>query len=51
MDKGEWNATIIKGDLATEITKLKEQPDGHTTTRCALSTPPLRTPASSLSPA
>jgi dihydrofolate reductase len=26
LDKGEWNATIIKGDLATEIAKLKEEP-------------------------
>ena len=26
LDRGEWNATIIKGDLATEINKLKEQP-------------------------
>lgn len=26
LDKGEWNATIIKGDLATEIDKLKQQP-------------------------
>jgi dihydrofolate reductase len=26
LDKGEWNATIIKGDLAAEVTKLKEQP-------------------------
>jgi dihydrofolate reductase len=26
LDKGEWNATIIKGDLATEVAKLKEQP-------------------------
>jgi dihydrofolate reductase len=24
--KGDWNATIIKGDLATEVAKLKEQP-------------------------
>jgi dihydrofolate reductase len=26
LDKGEWNATIIKGDLAAEVAKLKEQP-------------------------
>jgi dihydrofolate reductase len=26
LDEGEWNATIIKGDLATEIAALKEQP-------------------------
>jgi dihydrofolate reductase len=26
LDRGEWNATIIKGDLATEVVKLKEQP-------------------------
>ncbi len=26
LDKGEWNATIIKGELATEVAKLKEQP-------------------------
>src|SRR5438876_5873898 len=26
LDRGEWNATIIKGDLATEVGKLKEQP-------------------------
>lgn len=26
LDKGQWNATIIKGDLAEEVTKLKQQP-------------------------
>ncbi len=26
LDTGEWNATIIKGDLAAEVAKLKEQP-------------------------
>jgi dihydrofolate reductase len=25
LDKAEWNATIIKGDLATEVRKLKDQ--------------------------
>jgi dihydrofolate reductase len=25
LDKGEWNSTIIKGDLAAEVAKLKEQ--------------------------
>jgi dihydrofolate reductase len=28
LDEGEWNATIIKGDLAAEITTLKEQAGG-----------------------
>ena len=26
LDKAEWNATLIKDDLATEVAKLKEQP-------------------------
>ena len=26
LDKAEWNATIIKGDLAAEVSKLKEKP-------------------------
>jgi dihydrofolate reductase len=26
LSNGEWNATIIKGDLATEVAMLKEQP-------------------------
>jgi dihydrofolate reductase len=26
LDKGEWNATIIKGELAAEVATLKEQP-------------------------
>jgi dihydrofolate reductase len=26
LDKAQWNATIIEGDLATEVSKLKEQP-------------------------
>ena len=26
LDAGEWNATILKGDLATEVAKLKDQP-------------------------
>src|SRR5438094_9778738 len=26
LDRGEWNATIIRGDLAAEVAKLKEQP-------------------------
>jgi dihydrofolate reductase len=26
LDGGEWNASIMKGDLATEVRKLKEQP-------------------------
>jgi dihydrofolate reductase len=25
LDKGEWNATIIKGDLAAEVAKLKDE--------------------------
>lgn len=28
LDKGEWNATIMKGDLATEIQRLKDQAGG-----------------------
>src|SRR6266536_2687033 len=26
LEQAEWNASIIKGDLATEVTKLKKQP-------------------------
>jgi dihydrofolate reductase len=26
LDQGEWNATILKGDLAAEVAALKEQP-------------------------
>jgi dihydrofolate reductase len=26
LDQGEWNATIIKGELASEVAKLKDQP-------------------------
>jgi dihydrofolate reductase len=26
LDRGAWNAAIIKGELATEVAKLKEQP-------------------------
>jgi dihydrofolate reductase len=26
LDKAQWNATIIEGDLATEVSRLKEQP-------------------------
>ena len=28
LEQAEWNASIIKGDVATEVTKLKEQPGG-----------------------
>jgi dihydrofolate reductase len=26
LDQAEWNATILKGDLATEVARLKDQP-------------------------
>jgi dihydrofolate reductase len=26
LERGEWNATIIKGELASEVAKLKDQP-------------------------
>jgi len=26
LDEAEWNASVIKGDLGSEVTKLKEQP-------------------------
>jgi dihydrofolate reductase len=28
LDEAEWNASVIKGDLAREVTKLKEEPGG-----------------------
>src|SRR5437868_5632212 len=28
LDSAEWNATIIEGELATEVAQLKEQPGG-----------------------
>jgi dihydrofolate reductase len=28
LDEAEWNASIIKGDLDREVTKLKEEPGG-----------------------
>ena len=28
LDKAEWNATIIRGDVAAEVARLKEQPGG-----------------------
>jgi dihydrofolate reductase len=26
LDSGEWNATILKGDVAAEVARLKDQP-------------------------
>jgi dihydrofolate reductase len=28
LDRGEWNAEILRGDVATEVGKLKAQPGG-----------------------
>lgn len=28
LDEAEWNATILEGDLAADVGKLKEQPGG-----------------------
>jgi len=29
LEQGEWNATILKGDLATEVAALKDETGGH----------------------